>query len=61
MSRAQDASADELLEMMQGDPEDVLRDNMELLEEMRDETDSEVLTDYIDALLNQFRKEDEAR
>lgn len=61
MSRAQDASADELLEMMQGDPEDVLRDNMELLEEMRDETDSEVLTDYIDALLNQFREEDEAR
>lgn len=58
MSTTDDPTSDELLEMMQGDPEDVLREHQDLLEEMKEETDSEVLADYIEARLKQFRSED---
>lgn len=58
MSTTEDPTSDELLEMMQGDPEDVLREHTDLLEEMQEETDNETLADYIGALLDRFEDED---
>ncbi len=54
MNSTSPPTSDELLEMMQGEPRAVLRDHRELLEEMRDETDSDVLAEYIDRLLEEF-------
>lgn len=48
---------EELLELIQGDPMDVLRDNTDELREMRDETDNDALEAYIDALLEKFDAE----
>lgn len=51
-------TSEELLEMMQGDPEAVLREHQDLLEEMREETESDILAEYIDARLNKFRSQE---
>lgn len=40
--------------MMQAEPRTVLREHRDLLEEMRDETGSDVLAAYIDRLLKEF-------
>ena len=58
MSQTNPPTSRELLEMIQGDPEEVLREHTDLLEEMKEETDNETLADYIEARLDQFRNED---
>lgn len=56
MSQSTSTTDDELLEMMQGEPADVLKEHADLLEEMQAETDSELLAEYIAALLDTFEE-----
>lgn len=51
-------STDELVELIRGDPMEVLREHPNELREMREETDNDALAAYIDALLEKFEAED---
>lgn len=58
MNSTSPPTSDELLDMMQGEPREVLREHRDLLMEMREETDNDVLARYIDNLLDEFNTED---
>jgi hypothetical protein len=52
------ADEEELLELIQGDPDDVLADNLDLLREIREETDRRRVRLVVSELIRRYEDDD---